>query len=75
MALCLAPSSFECDCGHKSHFFENTVGEMKAASLRRRKPMELWDSEPEDHGIVFELGEPTAVICPKLGKLQITGWA
>ncbi len=28
------PSSFECDCGYQSHFFENTTKEMY--DLRRR---------------------------------------
>jgi hypothetical protein len=31
------PSSYECDCGHQSHFFESTVRAMKALS-RKRNP-------------------------------------
>jgi hypothetical protein len=72
MALFLFPSSFECDCGHQSHFLTNTVGEMEMQSKRRRKPMPLLDSEKEEHEVVFENGRATAVICPKLGRLTIT---
>ena len=42
------PSSFECDCGHQSDFFENTVREMKAMS--QKKKVYLADSAPEEHG-------------------------
>ena len=35
------PSSYECDCGRRSHFFENTIREMKAMS--RKKKMRLGD--------------------------------
>ena len=28
------PSSFECDCGHQSDFFENTIREMRAMSQK-----------------------------------------
>jgi hypothetical protein len=71
MARCLYPSSYECDCGHLSHFFENTVSEMEKESKRRRKPMHLLDSEREEHEVVFENGRATAVICPKLGRRPI----
>jgi hypothetical protein len=30
------PSSFECDCGHQSDFFEHTVREMKAMSQKKK---------------------------------------
>ncbi len=56
------PSSYLCDCGHKSSFFENTIREVKAESHRH----EVWlydDSEPE-HIIVFYNGEMTDIICP-----------
>ena len=71
----LVPSSFECDCGHRSHFFEGTVNEMVACSRRSRKPIQLWDSEAEEHAIEFRNGRAVAVICPKLGRREITGWA
>lgn len=74
MAKRLIPSSFECDCGHLSDFFENTVREMEASSQRKQKPMRLLDSEKEEHGIQFEKGRAVAVICPKLGRCEITGW-
>ena len=72
MAKHLFPSSFECDCGHQSHFFENTVHEMQAASRRRRKPLQLLDSAREEHAIEFSNGQATAVICPKSGRHEIT---
>jgi len=74
MAKRLIPSSFECDCGHRSHFFENTVREMEASSQRKPKPMQLLDSEREEHAVQFEKGRAVAVICPKLGRCEITGW-
>jgi hypothetical protein len=73
MARRLFPSSFTCDCGHQSHFFENTVREVEAYTIRRRKPNYLLDSESEEHAIVFENGRATVVICPKLGRCIITG--
>jgi len=72
MARLLFPSSFECDCGHQSQFSENTVREIRADCQRRRKPIQLWDSAPEDHGFEFEAGRATAMICPKLGRCRIT---
>jgi hypothetical protein len=45
------PSSYECDCGHQSHFFENTIREVKAMS--RRKEARLVDSASDEHAIVF----------------------
>jgi hypothetical protein len=64
-------SSFECDCGHQSHFCIGTVRECEEYSVRRRKPMELLDSEAEEHSVLFENGRAVAMICPKLGRLPI----
>ena len=75
MARRLVPSSFECDCGHKSHFSEDTVWEMEKNSQRRRKLIHLYDSEPDEHTVEFESGRAVAVFCPKLGRCEITGWA
>jgi hypothetical protein len=75
MARRVVPSSFECDCGHQSHFGEGTVREMEAYSGRRHKPMLLLDSEAEEHAIEFEGGVATAVICPKQGRRKIMGWS
>jgi hypothetical protein len=75
MARRLVPSSFECDCGHQSHFCEGTVRDMEADSGRRHKPMLLLDSEAEEHAIEFEGGVATAVICPKQGRRKIMGWS
>src|SRR5437773_8802421 len=57
------PSSFECDCGHQSDFFENTVREMKAMS--QKKKVYLADSAPEEHTIVFYKGKMVEIQCPK----------
>ena len=57
------PSSYECDCGHQSHFFENTIREMKAMS--HNKKVYLGDSEPDEHTIVFYKGKMVDIICPK----------
>lgn len=75
MARRLIPSSFECDCGHRSHFSESTVREMEEGSRKRRKVIHLLDSEAEEHAIEFSNGRATTVICPKLGRQEITGWA
>jgi len=73
MALHLMPSSYRCDCGHESHFFENTVREMRADSRRRHKPIRIADSEEDEHVIEFFDGVAVAVMCPKLGRCKIKG--
>jgi hypothetical protein len=42
----IVPSSYECDCGHQSHFFENTIRGMKKMSHKKR--VRLGDSEGDD---------------------------
>jgi hypothetical protein len=64
-------STFECDCGHKSYFGIGTVRETEADSLHRRKTLHLLDSEREEHTIEFVKGRAVAVICPRLGRLEI----
>ncbi|MBI4322286.1 MAG: hypothetical protein HY675_27650 [Chloroflexi bacterium] len=59
----IIPSSYECDCGHQSHFFENTVRDLKAMSLKKR--IRLGDSASEEHIIVFYKGVMVDIICPK----------
>ena len=49
------PSSYLCDCGHQSDFFENTIREAKAMS--QKKKVYLADSAPEEHTIVFYRGK------------------
>jgi hypothetical protein len=58
----LFPSSFECDCGHQSHFFENSIKEMKAMSYKKR--VRLGDAAPDEHIIVFYQGKMEDIICP-----------
>ena len=64
------PSSFECDCGHQSDFFENTVREMKAMS--QKKKVYLADSAPEEHTIVFYRGKLVEIQCPKQSRSHAT---
>jgi hypothetical protein len=61
-------SSFECDCGHQSHFFSNTIKEAKAMSQRRT--VRLGDSEADQHTIVFEHGKMVEILCPKTDSQQ-----
>ncbi|OYE00807.1 hypothetical protein CDG79_33090 [Nostoc sp. 'Peltigera membranacea cyanobiont' 232] len=70
MAIEVFPSSFYCDCGHKSYFFENTVSEMEKMS--RTKLVTLNDSEENEHTIVFFNGLAIEIIYSKLGKCKIT---
>jgi hypothetical protein len=58
----LYPSSYLCDCGHVSHFFENTIREVKAMSQKRI--IRLGDSAEEEHTIVFHRGKMVDIICP-----------
>ena len=55
------PSSYECDCGHQSHFAENTVREVKEMS--QRKTVHLGDDD-EKHVIVFKDGRLAYIVCP-----------
>jgi hypothetical protein len=57
------PSSYECDCGHQSHFFENTIREAKAMSYKKK--VYLGDSASDEHTIVFYKGKMVDIICPK----------
>ncbi len=72
MAMHLFPSSYRCDCGHESHFFENTITEISAMSRKRKQC--LGDSEKEPHTIEFSRDKAVAVLCPRLGRRKITGW-
>ena len=73
MATHIFPSSYRCDCGHESHFCENTVREMEEMSSRNnRRSYCLSDSEREEHDIVFSAGHAVSVDCPRLGKCPIT---
>ena len=56
-------SSYECDCGHPSHFFANTIKEAKAISQKRT--VRLGDFEADEHIIVFEHGKMVGIICPR----------
>ena len=64
------PSSFECDCGHQSHFSERTVRAMKAMS--QKKKVYLGDAAPEEHTMVFYRGKMVEIQCPKQPQSQDT---
>jgi hypothetical protein len=59
----LFPSSYLCDCGHQSDFFENTIREAKAMSHKRM--IHLGDSAPNEHTIVFYKGRMIDILCPE----------
>ena len=61
-------SSYECDYGHLSHFFANTIKEAKAMSQRRT--VRLSDSEADEHTIVFKHGNMVDILCPKTDSQQ-----
>ncbi|HWX22846.1 MAG TPA: hypothetical protein VN578_23335 [Candidatus Binatia bacterium] len=72
MAVHLFPSSYRCDCGHQSDFFENTIKEISAMSRKRKQ--HLADSAEDEHTIEFSGGKAVAVLCPRLGRRRITRW-
>ena len=67
----LFPSSYVCDCGHQSDFFESTIREIKA--LSHKKVVHLGDSAPDEHTIVFHKGEMIDIICPLQESEESTG--
>jgi hypothetical protein len=70
MAIEIYPSSFRCDCGHESDFFENTVRGMEKMSEKKR--VRLGDGKDNEHTIVFYKGGAIELLCPKLGTCAIT---
>ena len=74
MARRIIPSSFECDCGYQAHFFENTIREMEEESRLRKRAIRIIDSGDGKHAIEFYKGHATAVLCPRDGRCEITGW-
>lgn len=67
MAKEIYPSSYECDCGQESHFFENTIRDMKQMS--KKKPVRLCGDM--NHIIVFKKGRATEILCPVKGSCQV----
>ena len=57
------PSSFQCDCGHRSDFAERIVRDLRAMS--QQKKVYLADSATEEHTIVFYRGKLLEIQCPK----------
>ena len=62
----LFPSSYLCDCGHQSDFFENTIREAKRMS--QKKKVRLGDSELDEHTIVFYRGKMVDIVCPNQNR-------
>jgi hypothetical protein len=48
---------------------------MEAESKRRQKPQVIVDSDDDKHRVEFRAGKAAAVVCPDLGRCEITGWA
>lgn len=65
MAKEIDVASYECDCGHQLHFFENTIREMKKISYRKRQGIGEGDDR---HSAIFHKGEFVGVFCPKTGR-------
>jgi len=64
-------SSYRCDCGHRIDFSENTVGEVKQKSKRKRQWLiETCDDPAAEHVVVFDGGEMVDVLCPDDGGRQ-----
>jgi hypothetical protein len=72
MAIFLIPCSYRCERGHISHLSEHVVREMEAPS--RRRPERMRESQADPHSIEFIHGKAVAVICPRLGRCEITDW-
>jgi len=70
MATEICPSSFRCDCGHESDFFEDTVTEMQEMSKKKR--VYLGDDADNEHTVVFDKGKAIEILCPELGACAIT---
>lgn len=64
----LYPSSYECDCGHVSHFSESTINAMKQMSLKKK--VCLADSDNPSHCIYFFNGEMVEIKCPRGGRKE-----
>jgi hypothetical protein len=64
-------SSYLCDCGHQIDFSENTVGEAKQKSKRKRQwLMETCNNPAEEHVVVFDGGKMVDILCPDDGGRQ-----
>lgn len=58
------PSSYECDCGHISDFFEGTIWNIKKMSME--KEVRLADDDKNNqHFLIFYRGKLKEIICPK----------
>lgn len=64
-------SSYVCDCGHQIDFSQNTVGELKQKSKKKRQWLIETCSDPaEEHVVVFDRGDMVDILCPDAGARQ-----
>jgi hypothetical protein len=70
-AQLIIPSSYQCACGHQSHFFENTVKEATGHSKKIKNKLRLGDSEKKEHWVIYEKGRCIGVECPDLGFIEL----
>ena len=54
------PSSYVCDCGYQCDFSENTISEIKTASMKRKQGLIADDGM---HEVIFDRGEMIAIYC------------
>ena len=59
------PTSYECDCGHRSYFATDTVRGVKEQSTRNKRETALLGDDDEQHLIVFKNGSMACIVCPK----------
>lgn len=56
------PSSYVCDCGYQCDFSENTVNEIRAASMKRKQALIAYDGLNE---VIFDHGRMIVLFCPR----------
>jgi len=56
------PSSYVCDCGYQCDFSENTVNEIRVASMKRKQALIADDGL---HEVIFDHGGMIALYCPR----------
>jgi hypothetical protein len=73
MTTRIFPSSFRCDCGDVSHLSEGVVRSMVEQARKRGRDEGIIGNEKPEHTIWFSADGPFLVVCPELGRREITG--